>query len=225
VKLRHVAAVVATTITLCVGAAAPAFAIDNIRPFGVQETFMVNGALIGYTVTGLTPSSDPVPYPTAGRLYEATVTADALQGTVFPVVPDFNARAESGTNYPVLAGVSSLSGAPLGEGGSTTGKIYFDVVGDAPNSVVYNDGSHDILGWIQPPGISAAETPGGSTNASTGSQDNASTGSPGTSDNSQGVTGSTGPNEASPNVTAPSTGAAEQGSDNGIGSPTNPHNR
>ena len=32
-------------------------------------------------------------------------------------------------------------------GGSSTGKIYFDVVGDVPNSVVYNNGDHDLPGW------------------------------------------------------------------------------
>jgi hypothetical protein len=31
------------------------------------------------------------------------------------------------------------------------GKIYFDVVGDAPNSVVYNDGVRDLLAWIPGP--------------------------------------------------------------------------
>jgi hypothetical protein len=43
-----------------------------------------------------------VPYPVAGRLYEATVKADALVGTVMPAVIDFNARTESGDNYRVL---------------------------------------------------------------------------------------------------------------------------
>ena len=33
-------------------------------------------------------------------------------------------------------------------GGSTTGKLYFDVVGDTPNSVVYNDGVQDLLVWV-----------------------------------------------------------------------------
>ncbi len=98
-----------------------------------------------------------MPYPFAGRPYEATVTAEALVGTVTPVVPFFNARAENGDNYRVLANVSSFNGAPIGQGGSTTGKIYFDVVGADPNSVVFNDGGEDILGWVAPPGVSPAE--------------------------------------------------------------------
>ena len=79
--------------------------------------------------------------------------ADALVGTVTPAPNLFNARAENGANYRALANVSSLSGAPIGPGGSTTGKVYFDVVGPIPNSVVFNNGFEDILGWIQPPGI------------------------------------------------------------------------
>jgi hypothetical protein len=116
---------------------------------------------------GLMPTSDPVPYPVAGRLYEATVKADALVGTVIPVAWDFNARAESGANYPALATVSSLSAAPIGQGGTTTGKVYFDVIGDVPNSVVFNNGVEDILGWIQPPGISPGGSPTGGGGAST----------------------------------------------------------
>ena len=36
-------------------------------------------------------------------------------------------------------------------GGSSTGKLYFDVVGDVPNSVVYNDGVRDLLAWVPGP--------------------------------------------------------------------------
>ena len=44
-----------------------AFAISNIQLFGVAEMVKdLNGPLIGYTVTNLMPSSDPVAYPVAG---------------------------------------------------------------------------------------------------------------------------------------------------------------
>lgn len=142
----------ATAIAVSLGAVAPASATSNIQLFGEQETLKnMYGPLSGYTVTGLMPSSDPVAYPVGGQLYEATVTVDALVGTVVPAVPNFNARAENGDNYRVLTNVSSLSGAPIGQGGSTTGKVYFDVVGAAPNSVVFNNGAEDILGWVTPP--------------------------------------------------------------------------
>ncbi|WP_197496730.1 DUF1942 domain-containing protein [Mycobacterium sp. 1274761.0] len=189
-KLKNLAGTVAAT-TLIVGlsAAPPASATSNIKVFGVQETLKtLNGPLIGYTVTGFRPSSDPVPYPVAGRLWEATVTADALVGTVTPAANWFNARAENGQNYHVLESVSGIGG-PIGQGGSSTGKVYFDVVGAEPNSVVFNDGFEDILGWIQPPGVSPAEVgPPASTGSSGGGN--------------EGSSGSTGPNQASPNTTA-----------------------
>ena len=102
--------------------------------------------MIGYTVSGLSLSSDTVPYPVNGRLYEATVTFDGLGGWATPLVPLFNARAESGQNYRVLADrPQGLSGAAVPPGGSSTGKLYFVVVGDEPNRVVYNDGIQDLL--------------------------------------------------------------------------------
>ena len=56
-------AVAATAITFSVGAAtaAPASAVDNVKPFGSQERLndRVTGApMIGYTVRDLSPSSD-----------------------------------------------------------------------------------------------------------------------------------------------------------------------
>jgi hypothetical protein len=66
-------------------------------------------------------------------------------------IPLFNARAPSGQAYRVLANAwtpQGVSSAALPPGGRSTGKIYFDVVGDAPNSVVYNDGGQDLLVWV-----------------------------------------------------------------------------
>ena len=129
----------------------PASATDNIQQFGEQAILNEGATVTGYTVTGLAPSADTIPYPVAGELYEATVTVDAIAGWVTPWVPLFNARAESGQSYRVLVNVwtpQGLSGAAVPPGGSSTGKIYFDVVGDVPNSVVYNNGDHDLLAWV-----------------------------------------------------------------------------
>src|SRR5882757_6212860 len=137
--------------------AIPASAADNIKPFGQQAALNDYGTgapMIGYTVTGLNPSSDAVPHN--GQLYEATVTVEGLGGWATPLVPLFNARAESGQNYRVIGG--GPAAAP--PGGSTTGKLYFDVVGDVPNSVVYNDGTQDLLVWV--PGAPEGGVPGGS---------------------------------------------------------------
>jgi hypothetical protein len=187
---------------------APAWAIDDIKPFGQQETLTDFGSEIGYTVSGLMPSSDAIPYPVAGRLYEATTTVDAIQGTVTPIVPFFNARAENGDTYRVLANVSvpqGLSGGALGPGGRSSGKLYFDVVGAVPNSVVYNDGSHDLLGWIA---VSNGPVVEGSSSSGAGGGGGA-----------EGVTGSTGPNFTGPSTTADgeNAGSSVAGSDEGSG--------
>lgn len=148
---RLAGAVAATAIVFSFGAVAPASATDNIQQFGEHETLIEGAMVTGYTVTGLGPSTDAIPYPVAGELYEATVTVDAIAGWVTPWVPLFNARAENGQSYRVLANVwtpDGLSGAVVPPGGSSTGKIYFDVVGDPPNSVVYNNGDHDLLAWV-----------------------------------------------------------------------------
>jgi hypothetical protein len=141
VKVNKLAgAVAATAIALSFGAvtAAPAGAANNIKEFGQPEPLndVYGNPMITYTVEGLRPSSDAVFHN--GRLYEAMVTND---GGV-PVAALFNARAESGQNYRIV-------------GGGIPGKIYFDVVGDTPNSVVYNDGVQDLLVWVSPKPISS----------------------------------------------------------------------
>jgi hypothetical protein len=208
VGIKKGAAVAAASAAMFGIAAVPqASATSNLQLFGVQETVQdINGPLTGYTVTGLMPSGDPVAYPVAGRLYEATVKTDAVAGTVTPFAPYFNARAESGQNYPALANVSTVGG-PVGQGGSTTGKVYFDVVGDVPNSVVFNNGAEDILGWVQPPGVSPAELAP------------AASGGGGGGGGNEGTSGSTGPNEASPNTSGGGGGGGGgvEGSDAGGG--------
>ena len=161
VKVRKLAApvgIAAITISIAASTVIPASAANNIKPFGQQETLndaATGGPLIGYTVTGLNPSSDAVPHN--GDLYEATVTVDAPGGWATPVIPMFNARAESGDNYRVIA---NAPGGPAAAppGGSSTGKLYFDVVGPVPNSVVYNDGTQDLLAWV--PGAPEGGVPG-----------------------------------------------------------------
>jgi hypothetical protein len=135
VRIRKLVApigVATVAIGMAAATAAPASAANNIKPFGQPESLndLATGApMITYTVHGLNPSSDAVFHN--GQLYEAAVTVDGG----IPIVPLFNARAESGQNYRVIGG-----GAP--------GKLYFDVVGDTPNSVVYNDGVQDLLTWV-----------------------------------------------------------------------------
>jgi hypothetical protein len=134
---KSTGAVAAVLITIGMAAAAPASAASNIKPFGQPETLLdpaTGFPTITYTVEGLNPSSDAVAHN--GQLYEAVVNVEARGAA--PMVPMFNARAESGANYRVI-------------GGGVPGKLYFDVVGDVPNSVVYNDGVQDLLTWIPGP--------------------------------------------------------------------------
>jgi len=144
-KLAGVAAAAAVTFGLGAVNAAPASATDSIRVFGEQEQLNGPNGLpyIGYTVGKLRPSSDPVPHN--GKLYSAKLTIDGFGGNYPPYIERFGARAESGDFYPSIWGASN------------GGKLYFDVVGDIPNSVVWNDGTRDILGWVPgTPGSTAA---------------------------------------------------------------------
>jgi hypothetical protein len=174
-KLAGVVAAVAVTVSFGAVTAAPAGAANNIKLYGQPESLndAYGNPMITYTVQGLRKSSDAVPH--SGRLYEATVTND---GGV-PIAALFNARAESGQNYRII-------------GGGIPGKIYFDVVGDTPNSVVYNDGVQDLLVWVSPKPISSgAPDVGGETTEEIG-------GAP-----SNGGGEVSGGNEAVPSVEAP----------------------
>jgi hypothetical protein len=152
VKIRNLAkpvGIAAVAVGIAAGTVAPASAADNIQKFGVRETLNDWGTgapMVGYVVSDLRPSSDAVPHN--GELYEATITVDSPGGGV-PLIGLFNARAEDSSLYRVIADApGGVNPGPLGPGGSTTGKLYFDVVGTPPNSVVYNDGVRDILAWV-----------------------------------------------------------------------------
>jgi hypothetical protein len=141
VKIRKLVAhvgIAAVAVGMAAGTAVPASAANLIKTYGEPESLkdVYGNPMITYTVQGLRPSSDAVFHN--GQLYEANVTND---GGV-PIAALFNARAESGQNYRII-------------GGGIPGKIYFDVVGDTPNSVVYNDGVQDLLVWVSPKPISS----------------------------------------------------------------------
>jgi len=180
VKIRKLVApvgIAAVAVGLAAGMAVPASAANNIKPYGEPESLkdVYGNPMITYTVQGLRPSSDAVFHN--GRLYEANVTND---GGV-PIAALFNARAESGQNYRII-------------GGGIPGKIYFDVVGDTPNSVVYNDGVQDLMVWVSTSGVNEGigpEAPGESTEIIGGAPGLPAEGAP------------AGGNEAVPEVIAP----------------------
>jgi hypothetical protein len=164
-KLVAPVGIAVSVVGIAAATASPASAANNIKPFGQQEA--LNG--IGYTVKGLAPSSDPVPHN--GQLYAANVKVEGLGGWANPFTPFFNARAESGANYRIIGG----DVPPAPPGGTTTGRIYFDVVGDPPNSVVYSDGVQDLLVWV--PGAPEGGVPGGPPDTADQSTGNTSGGS------------------------------------------------
>jgi len=116
----------------------------------------------GWTISNLKVSSDTIPHQVNGTLWEATATDEAVQGGATPIVSNLNARARDGETYRVLFGAATPQGvnpATLAQGEKTTGKVYFDVTGAAPDSVVYNAGGQDLLVWVGSP----ASSQGGST--------------------------------------------------------------
>ncbi|WP_197375870.1 MPT63 family protein [Mycolicibacterium baixiangningiae] len=135
-----------------------------------QQADLVNGAVVqGWTVTDLKTSTDTIPYAVRGTLWEATATDEAVQGAAIPIVSNFNARAKNGETYRALWQVATPQGvnpATLGQGQETTGKLYFDVTGAQPDSVVYNDGGQDLLLWVQPAPSSTPSSPRSSSSPS-----------------------------------------------------------
>ena len=88
-------AIAASAIVFGIGAATvpSAWATDNIRIFGEQETLNGPNGLpyIGYTVKGLAPSNDPVPHN--GTLYAASLVVDGFGTGTPPMIERFGARA------------------------------------------------------------------------------------------------------------------------------------
>lgn len=171
-------AVIAIAAPVCVGAlSVPIASADEsvIHQLG-STAQLVNGDVVqAWTVTSLKPSADSIPYPVAGTLWEAVATDVAVSGTVQPVVSNLKARAHSGQTYWVLFGVATPQGvnpAALSQGQQTTGKVYFDITADVPDSVVYNAGGPDLVVWVQPPPSStpqnASSGPGTPAGAVTG---------------------------------------------------------
>lgn len=156
-KIASVTSAFACTSTaLTVGLlSTPAAAADvETTTFGDGAELVDNGVVQAWVVSDLRRSADVIDYPVRGTLWEATATGVAVAGTVTPVVSNFNARADDGATYRVLFGAATPLGvnpATLAESQHTTGKLYFDVTGTAPASVVYNSLGTDRAVWVAPP--------------------------------------------------------------------------
>ncbi|MBI3228304.1 MAG: DUF1942 domain-containing protein [Mycolicibacterium cosmeticum] len=165
-----------TTITAGFGAAAlaaagafaafsaPIATADNettTSQLGSQATLTNGDVVQGWTLSGLKVSTDAIPYQPHGTLWEATATNQAVQGSVTPIVSNLNARAQNGDTYRALFGVASPDGvnpSTLSQGEKTTGKVYFDVTGQAPDSVVYASADNDLIVWLKPAPVQSPAT-------------------------------------------------------------------
>ncbi|WP_018598802.1 MPT63 family protein [Mycobacterium sp. 155] len=168
-KITNVsAAMAAAAVTTAgiIGAAPIALADDSAvttTALGNQAKLDNGNVIQGWTVTDLKPSTDTIPYQVHGTLWEVTATNEALQGSVTPIVSNFNTRAADGQNYRALFQVATAQGvnpATIGQGEKTSGKVYFDVTEADPTTVVYNAGGTDLAVWNQP---APAATGGGNT--------------------------------------------------------------
>lgn len=161
------AALVTALVAALTALGAPTAVADDdatiYTPLGSQAELVTGGAVQGWTISDLKPAADAIPHPVAGTLWEATAGVVAIQGTVTPVVADLYARTRSGWTYRVLLGAATAEGinpATLTQGQTTTGKIYFDITGEGPDSVVYHADGRDVAVWVQPPpGAPTASTP------------------------------------------------------------------
>lgn len=129
-------AVVAGAATAGILAATPAVAAPQTLPFGQSAEITDNGVVIDYTVAKLQPSGHN------DGIWYSEVTAKSVQGTVTPVIANFNARAGDSETYWVMKGneTDGLPNGPIAQGNQANGRLYFDVRdGTAPDSVVYRD--------------------------------------------------------------------------------------
>jgi hypothetical protein len=153
--------------------AATASASPIVQGLGTSETLIDGPLITAYTVSNLQPTNVTVPgYRPTGQLWQADVNAMANSGVITPVVSDFNARTGNNQTYRVISASptpDALSPAPIPQGGQANGKIYFDVTGAPPTSVVYNDGVQDVLVWtVSPaPNPAPAQVPSPAPNAPT----------------------------------------------------------
>ncbi len=132
----------------------------TVTQIGGQAELADGSVVQAWTVLELQPSFDSIPYQAQGTLWEAIVTDEAIQGSVTPIVSDFNARADDGANYRALFQVPTAMGvspATLAQGQEVSGKIYFDVTGSDPSSVVYNSLGQDLIVWEQPAEVTTIE--------------------------------------------------------------------
>ncbi|MCH9731143.1 MAG: MPT63 family protein [Actinomycetia bacterium] len=166
IGVKTAAAAAAVGLATMVGAPLAAAEQTSTNWLGTQADIVDGPVVQGWTVSHLQPSTDTIPYAVQGQLWEATASDTSIQGDAVPIVSNFNARAADGQTYRVLWEVATPQGvnpSTLAQGGTTRGKLYFDVTGSAPDSVIYRgiDGP-DLALWLTPPPSSGTASSGAS---------------------------------------------------------------
>jgi hypothetical protein len=111
VKITTTTTVLAAAATVSIIGAPIASAEDVTTTTVGNQAKLVDGNVVqGWTISNLRTSSDVIPYPVAGTLWEATATDEAIQGSATPIVSNLNARARSGRTYRVLFEVATPQG-------------------------------------------------------------------------------------------------------------------
>ena len=214
--LAAVTAAAAAAVAL--GGASVASADAETQWLGQPGELASGNVVQHWTVSHLKPSTDAIPYQPVGTLWEATASDEAISGSVTPVISNLNARAENGDTYRVLFGVATEQGvnpSTLAQGQKTSGKIYFDVTGEAPDSVFYSTGGGvEELLWLEAPPAPATGSTGngGSSPSSSGSSPSASGAAATTTPETPGAT----PAAATPTSVTPTPASVPAGS---VGTP------
>ena len=115
-KITATTTVLAAAATVGIVGAPLASAEDvTTTTIGSQNKLVDGDVVQGWTISDLRPSSDAIPYPVAGTLWEATATDEAIQGWATPIVSNLNARARRFARHPAargFAGDATARGQP-----------------------------------------------------------------------------------------------------------------
>lgn len=95
-KINTAFAAVAAAGAAAIGlAAAPFASADTEVKYLGQPGELVNGNVVQHwTITGLKPSTDIIPFQPAGTLWEATATDEAVSGSVTPIISDLSSLGD-----------------------------------------------------------------------------------------------------------------------------------
>lgn len=95
-RTRTIIATATAVAGLSVVAAPTALADDSVVHTLGTAAELTNGDVAqAWTISWLKPSSDSIPYPVTGTLWEATASDQAVRGTVIPIVSNFSSLGES----------------------------------------------------------------------------------------------------------------------------------